>query len=141
MSQKAYNAVFGYGNTNDISTATTWTDLAGVKSIKPLKPSAEDIDDTVLDSTGEFKEFVAGLADGGECEITLRYDASVTATLYGFFRTNKAWRIKYSGGGGWKFNGYLKEMGDEEVVNGTIVMQTVKFKVTGVPDDVTSFGS
>lgn len=133
MSLKAYNTVLQYGDTADWSTSTTWTSIAATKTIKPPKPNAKDIDVTHLTSTGEYEEFIAGLANGGDVELKIQYDKTATGTIFAFFRTVKAWRIKYSDNSGWKFNGYISDYGDEEVENGQIVMTGLKIKVTGAP--------
>ena len=141
MALKAYQAALEYGNTADHATATTWTAVARIKSIKPMKMAAKDIDITTLESADEFEEMVAGLGSGGELEASVEYDKTKVATLFGFFRTTKAWRLKYSDNSGWKWNGYLSEIGDDEVVNGDIVKTTLKVKVVGKPvhdNDLTS---
>jgi hypothetical protein len=132
MPVKAYGTVLYYGSTADYSTST-FTAIAQVKSIKPFKVTSKEIDTTVLDSADEFDETLAGLANGGEAEVQLRYDKTQTDTLYGFFRTDKGWKMVYPSGSGWKWNGRITEFGDDEVVNGTIVLTTLKIKITGKP--------
>ena len=127
---KGKDTVLEYGNTADIATATTWTAIATVKSIKPAKKTNKEIDTTHLLSSME--ESIPGLSAVGECEATLQYDSTQAETLEGFFATQKAWRVRYNGGTtGRKFNGWISEDGEEEVVNGDIIMQTVKIHVTG----------
>jgi hypothetical protein len=133
MSVKAYGSVLQYGDTADYTTATSWTTVGTTKSIKPGKVQAKDIDTTHLESADEFEESVPGLANGGDVEASLQYDKSDTGILYGVFRVVKAWRLKYPDNSGWKFNGHLNEIGDEDVVNGEIVMTSIKIKVTGKP--------
>jgi hypothetical protein len=139
MSLKAYGAVLEYGNTADHATATAWTAVARAKSITPGKVSAADIDTTVLTSPDEAEEVLPGLASNGEFEATVEYDKTATGTLYGFFRTVKAWRLRYADDSGWKFNGYINEIGDDEVVNGEIVTTAIKIKPTGKPVHVADF--
>ena len=133
MALKAYQAKLEYGDTADHATATSWTAVATVKTIKPPKVQAKEIDTTTLDSADEFEESIAGLGNGGELEASIQYAKVLTGTLYGFFRTVKAWRVRYSDDSGWKFNAFINEFGDEEVVNGEILMTGLKMKVTGKP--------
>src|SRR4051794_37017571 len=106
MATKTYGTYFEYGNTADYATASGWTVLARIISIKPSKVTAKDIGITTLDSPDEFEEVLAGLAEGGEREVTLEYYPSTSVTLEGFFRTTKAYKVVYPDNSGWKFNGY-----------------------------------
>ena len=126
-------AVKAYGTLFKANGAT----VARVRSIKPFKVSAETIDITTLDSPDEFGEVLAGLATGGEVEVTLEYSATATATLYALFRVLEDFEIVYPDTRGWEFTGYIVEFGDEEVSNGGgIVTQTVKVVVTGKPTQI-----
>lgn len=131
MSLKAYGSLIQYGDTADIATAATWTTVAKAKSIKPGKSSEKSIDTTHLTSPDEHEEAVPGLATGGEFEVMAQYDKTATDAVNALFRIVKAWRLVYPDLSGWKWNGWISEIGDEEVVNGDIVRTTLKIKVTG----------
>lgn len=132
--QKAYLSVIEYGDTPDHATATTWTKLCVARSIKPFSMKAKEIAVTTLESPDEAVEIIAGLAEGGELEVESLYDSTSAATIAGFFRTVKAFRVRYGGGTkGWKFNGYVSEIGDDDIENGKVVAMKHKIQVTGLP--------
>jgi len=144
MSLKTYNSVFEKGNTADYATASTWTAIAtgvNVEKIKPPMPKAKVIPATHLARANEFEDFIAGLADGGEMTLTVQYDKTANLAVYALYRTTNAYRVKYSDNSGWKFNGFITDFGDQEIVNGDIIRTDITFKVTGKPvhdDDLTS---
>lgn len=128
MAVKAYQTLLQYS-----AGSGTFASFLNVKSIKPFKVSAKDIDITTLTSPNEFEEVVAGLANGGELEATVLYDATQTGSVYALFRVTQLYRLKYPDNSGWTFSGYVSEIGDEEVQNGEVVKTTLKIKVTGQP--------
>lgn len=136
MALKAYQTILEHHEAPD-----TYTPIARIKSIKPPKITAKDIDSTTLESPDEFDELLPGLANGGELEATLEYEKAKTDTLYALFRIPSTYRIHYSDGSGWTYPGYINEIGDEEIVNGEIVTQTIKIKVTGKPAHAVSLAA
>ena len=133
MPQKTYETMIEYGNTDDWQTSTSWVALAAVESITPPPLECDDITTTHLETDDEHNTYIPGLADGGEVEAVVQYDAEDNETLFGFFRVKKAWRVRFTGGSGWKWNGYIKKIADDEVVNGDIVRTGITIKVTGRP--------
>src|SRR4051812_7980606 len=129
MAEKAYLTELQY---NVLDSEGSYTPIARVKSIKPPKVAAKDIDITTLESPDEAEEMLPGLANGGELEAVVEYSHTQTATLLGLFRDVIFYRINYPSDHGWQVEGYLSEIGDEEVVNGDIVRTTIKIKVTGL---------
>src|SRR4051812_49294385 len=128
-SQKAYLSVIETGDTADYSTATTWTKLCVAQSIKPHAVKAKEIDITTLESPDEFEETTPGLADGGEVEVKFLYDSTAAAAIEALFRTAKAFRIRWGGSTkGWKFNGFVSEIGDDDIENGKVVTSMAKIK-------------
>lgn len=127
MALKCKDAVLEYGDTADYATSTTWTTVAKVESIKPPKRKFDEIDTTTLEDDDKQKE--PGLGENDDAEITCHYDKTQTGTLYGFSGTVKAWRVKYSDASGWKFNGFINDCGDEEIVNNDIARTTLKVAV------------
>lgn len=135
MAEKAYNTVLEWS----ANGTSGWTNVARIRSLKPPKITAKDIDITCLDSPDEFEEFLAGLGNGGELEMTVEYNTTATATLYTKFRVTQHYRIVYVSASGWQFEGFINEIGDDEVVNGQTVTNTIKVKVTGKPEKVDDF--
>lgn len=129
MPIKTKGTVLAYGNTADHATAATWTPLARCRSIKPPARSCDKIDTTVLVSTD--KEGLPGLPESGDLEATIEYDKTLTTTLEAMVGVLTAWRVVYNDTSGRKWNGWISEIGEEEVVNGDIVKQTIKIAITG----------
>lgn len=129
MAARAKGTKLQYGNTADIATATTWTDVADVVSIKPPKRTADKIDATTLES--EAKEGLPGLPEVGDAEATIQYDAEQAAALDALYNVQKAWRVLYPDLSGRKWNGWISEDGEEEAVNGELLQQTIKIAATG----------
>lgn len=133
MSLKQFGTLLEYGDTADHATATTWTPIAEVKTITPPKVTAADINTTHLTSPDEHEESEPGMASSSDVELSIRYAVAATTTLYGFFRTKKAWRVRYPDDSGWKFNGYIREYGDEEADGTDIVMTGLRIKPSSKP--------
>lgn len=119
----------------------TYTAIAGVYGLSGPSPTVDDVEITDFDSTGFFKEFMAGLVDGGEVTIELRFAKADFATLYGFIRTTKNYKIRFPDGSTgptlllgstWIAAMYLKMIGNEHALGKDIVAKCT-FKVTGVP--------
>ncbi len=79
-----------YGTKNEWSGdgGTTYTDIAEVKSLVIPEISVEYLDATNTDSTGGFREFIAGLNDAGEISITAGYTSDIFETAFGY-QSNK----------------------------------------------------
>jgi hypothetical protein len=127
MAQKAYGATLEYSDT----LTGTYVAIARIKTIKPPKVTAKDIDTTVLDSEDEYEEKIPGLASTGDLECDIEYEKTKTADLYELFRLPKAFQIHYADDSGWRGMGYLSEIGDQDVENGKVVMTSVKISITG----------
>lgn len=106
------SAVAGFGS------KLTWlaTDVAELTSISGPSQSMDTIDVTSHDSADKFREFVAGLRDGGDITIEgnfIKGDASGQIAMHTDFQggTVRAWIIKMPGWAAGKpqmaGNGYL----------------------------------
>jgi len=82
----ASNAISGVGakfrrwNT----TSGVWENLAEVNSISGPSMTRDFIDVTSLDSTGGYREFIAGFRDGGTVNLTMNF----TRTTYDLMKTD-----------------------------------------------------
>ena len=77
------SAKAGLGTTVGMSAVVSplvFTDIAEIVSAAGPSISAEDIDVTTLDSTGGFKESIAGLKDGGTLELELLFTKTTQQT-------------------------------------------------------------
>ncbi len=123
MAEKGYGAKFFYNTT---------TELANVMAITPPSIDVEDIDTSVMLSTGQWRTFVSGWKDGGEVGVTLQYAKAITNTLEGLIGTDDTFVVEFSDGGKWTVAGYIKGLGDEIDIDG-IVTTVITIKISGVP--------
>ncbi|CAM3091707.1 phage tail tube protein [Paracoccus nototheniae] len=72
-----YSATFGIA----ISPSTTHVVVAEVASITPPGMTRDTVEATHLNSPDAFKEFIAGLKEGGEASITVNYVPAASDTL------------------------------------------------------------
>ena len=94
------------------NTAGTPTVIGSLTSIGEISPTADELDTTCLDSTGGYREFLAGFKDSGELALTGYHDGSDTGqalcrTLFGTGATGYFW-VKFSDGSEVIFTGFLK---------------------------------
>ena len=94
------------------NTAGTPTVIGSLTSIGEIAPTADELDTTCLDSTGGYREFLAGFKDSGELSLTGFHDGSDTGqalcrTLFGTGATGYFW-VKFSDGSEVIFTGFLK---------------------------------
>ena len=94
------------------NTAGTPTVIGSLTSIGEISPTADELDTTCLDSTGGYREFLAGFKDSGELAITGYHDGTDTGqalcrTLFGTGATGYFW-VKFSDGSEVIFTGFLK---------------------------------
>ena len=94
---------------NDGGTPTV---IGSLTSIGEISPTADELDTTCLDSTGGYREFIAGFKDSGELAITGFHDSADTGqtlcrTLFGTGVAGYFW-VKFSDGSEVIFTGFLK---------------------------------
>lgn len=73
-----FSAAFAIG---DGAATEVFTAVAEVMSITPPGQTREAIDATHLTSANGYREFIAGMADGGEASIELNYTPSESDVL------------------------------------------------------------
>ncbi len=73
----------------------TYTDFSSIISVKAPDLTKGDTDITVLSSTGEAKEYMAGWRESGEVGLTLQFLAAIMTTVMGFYQsnTNYYWKV------------------------------------------------
>src|SRR5882672_2528425 len=103
-------ALLGAGAKYQVNISGSYTDIALCKSIDCPEIVADDVDVTVLLSANQFREWIAGFADGGQVTLELQYDHLQFATLYGLFRTPSAFRILFSDASKFDHNGYINSL-------------------------------
>ena len=60
-------------STNPSSTDHTWENVAEIMSVEGPSPERDVYDITTIDSTGNYREFIPGLKDGGEVSLEMNY--------------------------------------------------------------------
>jgi hypothetical protein len=96
--------------------------VAQVQEIGDIGVTAEEVDVTTLDA-GDYRDFIQGFKDAGECEMTVIWDYNVVSHsddpdgLIGLFDVGdvRDWAIKYNSGavGGVAyglFTGFIRDM-------------------------------
>lgn len=82
----ASNAISGVGTKlyRWDSDAAEWTALAEISTISGPSMTRDFIDVTSLDSTGGYREFIAGFRDGGTVNLTMNF----TRTTYDLMKSD-----------------------------------------------------
>ena len=83
----ASNAIAGVGTVFlrwDDSAGGSWDQIAEVNSISGPSMTRDFIDVTSLDSTGGYREFIAGFRDGGTVSLTMNF----TRATYDLMKTD-----------------------------------------------------
>ena len=127
-----YGSAFKVGDSTG-GASTVYTAVAEVKSIGGPGISGDDVEFASMDSADGFKEYKPGLVDAGEVELSLIYDNTQFNTVYGLIRVaDKDYRIEYSDGATWDFQGYLKSLSIDSEAEGAIEASAT-FKISGKP--------
>ena len=96
--------------------------------------SVDEVEITNHNSADEFKEFVAGLIDGGEFSVEGNLTSTVVTGVYNdlLARTSKSYTITFPNGMTWTFTGYPKSFETDSPVDGKLGFSAT-FRVTGKP--------
>lgn len=79
--------------------ATTYVDVAEVTSISVLDISVDSIDVSSHDSPSQWREFVAGMKDGGELSMEINYDPALHGAIYSALGSERNHRITLTDSG------------------------------------------
>jgi predicted secreted protein len=131
---------FGTQFKRDSTGAGAFVAIASVTDISGPSRSRESIEVTAHDSPNRYREFIKGLKDGGEVEITLNYDpaAASHAALDADFEEDdlRDYQVVILPGDPdehtWEFAGLITDMGDEYPTEGQME-RSVTFKISGKP--------
>lgn len=125
-------AILSAGAKLQVDIASVYTDVIQIMSIGGPQITVADVDVTHLQSSNVFKEFIAGFGDGGVVQLEAIYDKAQLATLYGFIRTTKVWRILFSDSSKWDFSGHINALSTDQPLEEE-VGSPFAIKVTGKP--------
>lgn len=134
------NARIGHGTLFKIGDGATpteaFTTVAEVTSLKPPSMSRDAVDSTHSESADGWREFIAGLKDGGEVTLEINFDAGSATTdlLMDQFATsvvgNK--KITFPDGSEFAFAALLTNFEPDAPVDDKMTA-SVTFKVSGKP--------
>lgn len=132
-------AMIGHGTlfkVGDGATPEVFTTVAEVTKLKPPGLSRDTVDVTHMESTGGWREFIAGLKDGGEVSMEINFDPGGTTTdlLTDMFSTSTVGnkKIVFPDNSEWAFKAILTGFEPDAPVDDKMTAN-VKFKVSGVP--------
>ena len=117
------------------SEANDWV-VGHLTSIGEIGIESEEIDVTDLDSTEDFKEYIAGTKDAGELSIAGNTrDESVITKMYALAnsRALESWIVTYPTGATWEFNAFVKSFKDTEKTPDGILGFTASLRISGKP--------
>lgn len=122
---------FGTAWAMDNNTAT-FTDVGELTSIDLLDIEVDSIDVSSHDSTGQWREFVAGMKDGGELTMEVNYDPAAHGTLFSAIGVEQGHRITLPDGGAATitFDGFISGMSAQAPYDDKL-SASVTVKVTG----------
>lgn len=131
---------FGTQFLRDTTGAGAYAVIANVTDISGPSRQREAIEVTAHDSPNKYREFIKGLKDGGEVEITINYDpgaASHTALDADFEEDDlRNYQVVLLPGEAdehtWDFAGLITDLGDEFPTEDK-AERTVTFKISGKP--------
>lgn len=118
-------------------SGTTWNAVANIKDLGFPEESRDTSEDSYIDATDSYKEFVAGMIDSGEANIVLKWDQTDTeqVALHADFEGDgqpKMYKIVFPDNSNFVFNAVISKRGKEIPKNETIT-QSFTFKLSGKP--------
>lgn len=131
---------FGTQFKRDSTGSGSFVAIANASDISGPSRSRDAIEVTAHDSPNQYREFVKGLKDGGEVEITLNYDpaAATHQALDDDFEEDdlRDYQVVVLPGTAneytWEFSALITDLGDE-FPDDDKMERTVTFKISGKP--------
>jgi len=115
--------------------ASTWDPIGQINSISGPTMSRDTIDVTSLDSTGGYREFIAGFRDPGTVQLTMNFTGATYDIMHGDFEdpADQFYEILFPAAGGnysFEFAGLVTEL-PVEITADDKVTSTVTIKISG----------
>lgn len=110
--------------------------IAHLTSIGEIGIESEEIDVTDLDSTEDFKEYIAGTKDAGEVSLAGNiHEETIVEKMLSLAnsRSVESWKVTYPSGATWTFSGFIKSFKDGEKTPDGIASFTATIRVSGAP--------
>ncbi|WP_136441633.1 phage tail tube protein [Pacificoceanicola onchidii] len=134
------DAQIGFGS--DFKRGTTT--VGEVISITPPSISRDVVDATHMSSPEGWREFIAGLKDGGEVSVQIQSKPSTPAyaAMLADFDSDAAvtYSIDFPDGSSWTFTAFITGFEGEDPLEERIT-STATFKITGKPTFATGGGA
>ena len=132
------NAISGVGtvflrwDTDSATSSGEWTEWAEINSISGPSMSRDSIDVTSLDSTGGYREFIAGFRDGGTVTLNMNFTRDTYDDAKEDFQDDEAqyYEIVLPDGTSFEFSGLVTEL-PLEITADDKVTANVTIKVAG----------
>ena len=129
------NAFAGKGTQFRRWSGATWAAIAEINSISGPSMSRDTIDVTSLDSTGGYREFIAGFRDPGTVQLTMNFTAATYELMLADFEsdTDGNYEILFPAEGtnySLEFIGLVTEL-PIEIPTDDKVTSTVTIKISG----------
>jgi hypothetical protein len=129
---------FGYGCVMAVTSTTGELNIGQLRSIEGPGVDFDDVDTTCLDSSSNYRTFVAGLGDPGEVSVSLVYDStSLTHSRMIYYmnaRSSKTWTIFHgtTSADADSFTGYVKSF-SRSIALDDVITADMTIKVSGLP--------
>jgi predicted secreted protein len=128
------NADIGHSSTFGIYNGVTYDNVAEVTSITPAGWTQDAIDATHMDSTDGYREFIPGLKDATEVQISINYVPSASDAILAAFAsaTLKTYRITHPNSVTLTFTAIVTSYQPEVPLDDKMTA-TATFKISGKP--------
>jgi len=110
--------------------------IADLVSIGEIGVESDEIDVTTLDSTGGYKEFIAGFKDAGEVSLEgiIKSETAMAAMLaLAESQAIEEWTIETPSGSTWVFDGFVKGFKESEATVEGVRGFSGSLRVSGQP--------
>ena len=131
------NAFLGINTSFERLEGSVWTSIAEVNSIGGIEVTRDTVEATTLDSEGGYREYIAGLRDGGSPSLNMNFTAEGYDLLKSDIESDAAvsYRVVlpddvYS----FTFSAFVTALSLGEVVPDDRVQADCTFKITGIID-------
>lgn len=125
-----FGATFSYLSTDP----STYTALAEVLSITPPSISVETIESTHMASDDTFREYIAGLRDGGEVTVNMNYVESSATLLQTLVLAGlETFKVTLAGSSTIIFSGIPTGFAIDDIVIDDKMTMSLTIKVSGKP--------
>ena len=126
-------AVLGYNVDFSIYNGSAYVQVAEVTNITWPGYKRDAIDVTYMDSGGQFREYIAGLMDAGECSVEMNWLPSATDVILAALTAGVGqFKLTYNNGVNLVFKAVVTGYTMQSPL-GEKLSATATFKVTGQP--------